>query len=162
MAHHDLYASLVVSRGASCEELSQEIERRLETGQTTNPGGAEELRVVLAVLGSPGRRARYDAVLDDPNTAPLTYTDGADLAAARGGRGIQAGATPSPAAPPEAQTKRPRKLGVILAVVIAVVALVAAAVLGLLLLRDGSGTGEAASMSFVESAGLWYFVRLQD
>ncbi|CAM4033767.1 hypothetical protein [Corynebacterium frankenforstense] len=80
MAHHDLYAALGVSRAASCEELSQEITRRLQTGQTTNPGGADELRDALAVLGSPGRRARYDAVLDDPDAAPLTRRDISDLA----------------------------------------------------------------------------------
>lgn len=80
MAHYDLYAVLGVSRGSSCDELAAEITRRLQTGRATNPGGADELRVALAVLGSPGRRARYDAVLDDPDAAPLTRRDINELA----------------------------------------------------------------------------------
>lgn len=164
MAHYDLYASLGVSRGNSCEQLSQEITRRLQTGQTTNPGGPDELRVALAVLGSPGRRAQYDAVLDNPNAAQLTPADITALANMPehpAPQGYQAGLQGYPAAPQGyqatsqnyragqstaagAQTRRTSKTKLILAAVIAVVVLVAA-VLGFFLLRDGSDDKSASA-----------------
>lgn len=131
MGHYDLYASLRVSRGYSCEQLSEEITRRLQTGQTTNPGGPDELRVALAVLGSPGRRAQYDAVLDSPDAAPLTPADVANLAAMPDQPGPQI----NQSAP---QAKKESKAWPVLAAAVAVVALIFAAATAFFLIRDNS------------------------
>lgn len=174
MAHYDLYATLNLDRRDSCEQLGQEITRRLWAGETANPGGSDELRSALAVLGSPGRRAKYDAVLDNPTATPLTHADVADLAAMPDQPGPQSRQSKSPAgqsgpqhhhpapqhgwpdqadAPASGEATEPAAQGpantrLIFAVVVAVIVVTFAAIAGFFLLRGGfteEGAGTAAT-----------------
>ena len=71
MAHYNLYESIGLDRGRSSEELAAEVTRRLNEGETGNPGGADELQVALDIFSEPSRRSRYDAILDDPSQPEL-------------------------------------------------------------------------------------------
>ena len=71
MAHYNLYESIGLDRGRSSEELAAEVTRRLNEGETGNPGGADELQVALDIFSEPARRSRYDAILDDPSQPEL-------------------------------------------------------------------------------------------
>lgn len=71
MAHYNLYESIGLDRRWSSEQLAAEISRRLNSGEAGNPGGVDELRVALGIFADPSRRARYDAILDDPSQPDL-------------------------------------------------------------------------------------------
>ncbi|CAM3830371.1 hypothetical protein [Corynebacterium frankenforstense] len=75
MAHYNLYESIGLDRRWSSDQLAAEISRRLGTGMVGNPGGADELRVALGIVADPSRRARYDAILDDPGHPDLRMED---------------------------------------------------------------------------------------
>lgn len=72
MAHYNLYDSLRLDRAKDPAALAQEIDQRIQSGNTWNPGGLEELQVARAVLGDPYRRSAYDQRLNDPNAPAMT------------------------------------------------------------------------------------------
>ncbi|WP_448853799.1 hypothetical protein [Corynebacterium frankenforstense] len=71
MARYNLYESIGLDRRWTSEEIAAEISRRLNSGEAGNPGGVDELRVALGIFADPSRRARYDAILDDPSHPDL-------------------------------------------------------------------------------------------
>ncbi|WP_448853801.1 hypothetical protein [Corynebacterium frankenforstense] len=75
MAQYNLYESIGLDRRWSSDQLAAEISRRLGSGMTGNPGGADELRLALGIVADPSRRARYDAILDDPGYPDLQMDD---------------------------------------------------------------------------------------
>ncbi|CAM3830548.1 hypothetical protein [Corynebacterium frankenforstense] len=85
MAHYNLYESLGLDRAKPSEELAAEISRRLNDGDTGNPGGADELQVALDIFSEPSRRARYDAILDDPSQPELRIGGLRQIATEAGG-----------------------------------------------------------------------------
>ena len=77
MAHYNLYESLGIDRSASTQDIAEDIDKRLSTGNTSNPGGEDELQVARRVIADPTKRGMYDARLDDPNAPEI------DIAALR-------------------------------------------------------------------------------
>ena len=53
MAHYNLYKSLGLDRDQASIALCAELDRRISSGETSNPGGQEELEVARAILGDP-------------------------------------------------------------------------------------------------------------
>lgn len=72
MAHYNLYDSLGLDRSSDPAALAREIDSRIQSGNTWNPGGMDELQVARAILGDPARRAAYDQRLGDPNAPAVT------------------------------------------------------------------------------------------
>lgn len=77
MAHYNLYESLGIDRSTSTQDIAKDIDKRLSTGNTSNPGGEDELQVARQVIADPTKRGMYDARLDDPNAPEI------DIAALR-------------------------------------------------------------------------------
>lgn len=77
MAHYNLYESLGIDRSASTQDIAENIDKRLSTGNTSNPGGEDELQVARQIIADPTKRGMYDARLDDPNAPEI------DIAALR-------------------------------------------------------------------------------
>ncbi|CAM3830503.1 hypothetical protein [Corynebacterium frankenforstense] len=107
MAHYNLYESIGLDRARPSEELAEEIRRRLNAGDTGNPGGADELQVALDIFSEPSRRSHYDTILDDPDQPELRISGlrkiaaeggsgAAEAAGAASGNGSGAGSTVSP------------------------------------------------------------------
>ena len=72
MAHYNLYKSLGLDRAQDSITLGAELDKRINSGETSNPGGEEELQVARAILGDPARRSVYDFQLDDRNAPEIT------------------------------------------------------------------------------------------
>ena len=81
MAHYNLYKSLGLDRDQASIALCAELDRRISSGATSNPGGQEELEVARAILGDPARRSVYDFQLDDHNAPDITVAALRQLAA---------------------------------------------------------------------------------
>lgn len=81
MSHYNLYNSLGLNRSQSAESIDYEIEQRINSGFTYNPGGVDELQVARQILGDPTRRAMYDSRLDDPLAPEITVDALRQLAA---------------------------------------------------------------------------------
>lgn len=77
MAHYNLYESLGIDRSTSTQGIAEDIDKRLSTGNTSNPGGEDELQVARQVIADPTKRGMYDARLDDPSAPEI------DIAALR-------------------------------------------------------------------------------
>ena len=77
MAHYNLYESLGIDRSTSTQDIAEDIDKRLSTGNTSNPGGEDELQVARQVIADPTKRGMYDARLDDPSAPEI------DIAALR-------------------------------------------------------------------------------
>ena len=77
MAHYNLYESLGIDRSTSTQDIAKDIDKRLSTGNASNPGGEDELQVARQVIADPTKRGMYDARLDDPNAPEI------DIAALR-------------------------------------------------------------------------------
>lgn len=77
MAHYNLYESLGIDRSTSTQGIAEDIDKRLNTGNTSNPGGEDELQVARQVIADPTKRGMYDARLDDPSAPEI------DIAALR-------------------------------------------------------------------------------
>lgn len=77
MAHYNLYESLGIDRSTSTLDIAEDIDKRLSTGNTSNPGGEDELQVARQVIADPTKRGMYDARLDDPSAPEI------DIAALR-------------------------------------------------------------------------------
>lgn len=77
MAHYNLYESLGIDRNTSTQDIAEDIDKRLSTGNTSNPGGEDELQVARQVIADPTKRGMYDARLDDPSAPEI------DIAALR-------------------------------------------------------------------------------
>ena len=77
MAHYNLYESLGIDRNTSTQGIAEDIDKRLSTGNASNPGGEDELQVARKVIADPTKRGMYDARLDDPNAPEI------DIAALR-------------------------------------------------------------------------------
>lgn len=77
MAHYNLYESLGIDRSTSTQGIAEDIDKRLSTGNTPNPGGEDELQVARQVIADPTKRGMYDARLDDPSAPEI------DIAALR-------------------------------------------------------------------------------
>lgn len=80
MAHYNLYESLGIDRGTSTQDIAEDIDKRLSTGNTSNPGGEDELQVARQVIADPSKRGMYDARLDDPNAPEIDIAALRDLA----------------------------------------------------------------------------------
>lgn len=72
MAHYNLYESIGLDPSKGTAALAAEIDQRIRSGNTWNPGGMEELQVARAVLGDASRRAAYDRKLADPLASDIT------------------------------------------------------------------------------------------
>lgn len=70
MAHYNLYESLGIDRSASTQDIAEDIDKRLSTGNTSNPGGKDELQVARQVIADPTKRGMYDVRLDDLSAPP--------------------------------------------------------------------------------------------
>ena len=77
MAHYNLYETLGLDRNDSSANLRSALESRLEGGKFDNPGGEEEVKLAINVLGDEQKRGLYDSRLDDPSA------DDVDVAALR-------------------------------------------------------------------------------
>lgn len=77
MAHYNLYESLGIDRSTSTQDIAEDIDKRLSTGNTSNLGGEDELQVARQVIADPTKRGMYDARLDDPSAPEI------DIAALR-------------------------------------------------------------------------------
>lgn len=80
MAHYDLYQSIGLDKQRSTSELQQELERRLNNNELSNPGGRDELQVALQILSDQQKRDRYDAILADPTQPELNIAGLRDIA----------------------------------------------------------------------------------
>lgn len=80
MAHYDLYSSLGLDRGMDPSAISAELDRRISSGITTNPGGMEELDIAKRILGNPTKRGMYDAKLADLQAADVNIVALRELA----------------------------------------------------------------------------------
>lgn len=80
MAHYNLYESLGIDRGTSTQDIAEDIDKRLSTSNTSNPGGEDELQVARQVIADPSKRGMYDARLDDPNAPEIDIAALRDLA----------------------------------------------------------------------------------
>ncbi|SCX22121.1 hypothetical protein [Corynebacterium jeikeium] len=80
MAHYNLYESLGIDRSASTQDIAENIDKRLSTGNTSNPGGEDELQVARQIIADPTKRGMYDARLDDPNAPEIDIAALRDLA----------------------------------------------------------------------------------
>ncbi|QPK83004.1 hypothetical protein G7Y29_09185 [Corynebacterium qintianiae] len=83
MAHYDLYSSLGLDRAMDSASIAGELDRRINAGAPTNPGGMEELDVARRILGHPGKRGAYDSKLDDPNAPDINIVSLRELARAQ-------------------------------------------------------------------------------
>lgn len=90
MSHYNLYHSLGLDPQASSEELAEKIQQRIAAGDTSNPGGAEELNLAREILGSPEKRSMYDRRLGDTAGAPMNVDSLRSLAARQVGQQPQA------------------------------------------------------------------------
>lgn len=72
MAHYNLYDSIGLDASKDTPALAAEIDERIRSGNTWNPGGIDELQVARAVLGNASRRAAYDHKLSDPHAPDVT------------------------------------------------------------------------------------------
>lgn len=106
MAHYNLYESLGIDRGTSTQGIAEDIDKRLSTGNTSNPGGEDELQVARQVIADPTKRGMYDARLDDPSAPEIDIAVLRDL----GEMQVPAqGQQPQQAQQPQ-QPKQPSKL----------------------------------------------------
>lgn len=80
MAHYNLYESLGIDRSTSTQGIAEDIDKRLSTGNTSNPGGEDELQVARQVIANPTKRGMYDARLDDPSAPEIDIAALRDLA----------------------------------------------------------------------------------
>jgi len=80
VAHYNLYESLGIDRGTSTQGIAEDIDKRLSTGNTSNPGGEDELQVARRVIADPTKRGMYDARLDDPSAPEIDIAALRDLA----------------------------------------------------------------------------------
>lgn len=80
MAHYDLYRSIGLDRSKDPQTLAHELDQRIQSGNATNPGGVEELRIARNILGDPQRRTMYDQRLDHPYSPEITVDALRDLA----------------------------------------------------------------------------------
>ena len=80
MAHYDLYSSLGLDRAMDSSAILTEIEHRISSGITTNPGGMEELDIAKRILGNPTKRGMYDAKLADLQAADVNIVALRELA----------------------------------------------------------------------------------
>lgn len=103
MAHYNLYDSLGLDPSRDSAALAAEIDQRIRSGHTFNPGGMDELQVARAVLGDASRRAAYDRKLADPNAPDITVDS------LRGLANVNFGA--DPAAPAYSVPNRPYQYG---------------------------------------------------
>lgn len=77
MAHYNLYETLGLDRNDSSANLRSALESRLAGGKFDNPGGEEEVKLAINVLGDEQKRGLYDSRLDNPSA------DDVDVAALR-------------------------------------------------------------------------------
>lgn len=77
MAHYNLYETLGLDRNDSSVNLRSVLESRLAGGIFDNPGGEEEIKLAINVLGDEQKRALYDSRLND------STADDIDVAALR-------------------------------------------------------------------------------
>ncbi|MGY6462350.1 hypothetical protein ACXIUA_00190 [Corynebacterium sp. UMB8791] len=99
MAHYDLYQSIGLDRSHDCAAIAQEIDGRLASGITTNPGGVEELHIARAILGDPQRRGIYDQKMADPTAPDINIAALRDLANLQFGGAPQPGQAAAPQQP---------------------------------------------------------------
>lgn len=81
MSHYDLYESLKLDRNIASFDAAAEIDGRLQSGRTDNPGGADELQIARQVLGDPEKKAEYDRRLADPSAPEMSISALRQLAA---------------------------------------------------------------------------------
>lgn len=87
-SHYNLYESLGLSRERSCEELEEELTRRIDAhlaeGGSRTDAFVDEASTGRAIFGDKDLRQLHDARLDDPKATPLSIAALHELAAARG------------------------------------------------------------------------------
>lgn len=81
MSHYDLYESLKLDRNIASSVAAAEIDGRLQSGRTDNPGGTDELQIARQVLGDPEKKAEYDRRLADPSAPEMSISALRQLAA---------------------------------------------------------------------------------
>lgn len=53
MAHYNLYESLGIDRSTGTQDIAEDIDKRLSTGNTSNPGGEDEPQVPVQGQAQP-------------------------------------------------------------------------------------------------------------
>lgn len=114
VAHYNLYETLGLNRNDSTANLRSALESRLADGKFDNPGGEEEVKLAINVLGDDQKRGLYDSRLNDPNADDVDVSALRQLselnlgganpaagAAAGGAAGAAGGAAAASAAQPE-------------------------------------------------------------
>lgn len=108
MNHYNLYNSLGLDPQASSEELAEKIQQRIAAGDTSNPGGAEELNLAREILGSPEKRSMYDRRLADTAGTPMNVDSLRSLAARQVGQQPQAAPQQQTASQQQATFQQPQ------------------------------------------------------
>lgn len=102
MQHYNLYKTLQLDPSATSTQLVDELTQRLADGNTSNPGGEEEIRLAQEIFGSPTKREMYDSRLKSDSGAPMNVQSLRSLAAMQATREAQ---QPKPSPAPEQSTK---------------------------------------------------------
>lgn len=103
MQHYNLYKTLQLDPSATSTQLVDELTQRLADGNTSNPGGEEEIRLAQEIFGSPTKREMYDSRLKSDSGAPMNAQSLRSLAAMPAPQGAQ---QPQPSPAPEGQSTK--------------------------------------------------------